>query len=275
MTTNETTAKTRQFELVNLVRFGFIAVSCALILCGCSSLRPSTWWDKLPSKKLSAAYDYAQLKRSNTLDVLGAIRDPQYKLDPNALGTQLLSQSDTMIALSGQSKNLYKTWCTLFVFDEHTMTATRKYFFCVNEKTSTTQGRPRRVVFPPKRTLIFDSHVVLQPDLLSKPYATDEARQIATLEQVAATLKSDMQQLAGDKNELAQGNKLLSISSMMMNQTFEVIVRQLQESPGLARQLGENKGVQFNHISLGKGRVRMLFADDTVLVRIRIGTPLE
>jgi hypothetical protein len=275
MITNETITKTPRFELGNIVRLGLIAGSCALILCGCSSVRPSTWWDRLPYKKLSAAYDHAQLKRSNTLDVLGAIRDPQYKLDPNALGTQLLSQSDTTIALSGQSKNLYKTWCTLFVFDEHTMTATRKYFFCTNEKTTISQGRPKRVVFPPKRTLIFDSHIVLQPELLSKSYATDEARQIATLEQVAATLKSDMQQLGGNKNELAQGNKLLSISSMMMNQTFEAVVRQLQESPGLARQLDENKGVQFNHISLGKGRVRMLFADDTVLVRIRIGAPLE
>jgi len=273
MVANQTRAKTQELNVGSLFLSIFI-MAAFLLPAGCTVMRyiPP---DKLPYEKIVAPYELTQLKKSNTLDVLTAIRAPEFHLDPNRLASQLLTQSDTMVAVSGQSKDLYKTWFSVFVFDEHTMTAQHKYFLCVDEKSTVKPGQPRRYIFPPKRVLSFDCQLVLPVEVLAKPYATDEARQIAILKQVAECLKTDVQHLSSDKSESTQGSKLLSELTMMINQTFDGILVQLRESPGLARQISDTNGIRFGHISLNKGRVRMNLTNDIAAVRIRIGVPME
>jgi hypothetical protein len=273
MKTIQSLLKARKLNIVGLLP-GIFMTAVLLLPAGCTVMRYIAP-QNLPYDKLAGPYNVTQLKKSNTLDVLSAVRAQEYQPDPNALAAHLLSQSDTLVAVSGQSKDLYKTWFSMFVFDEHSMTAQRKYFFCSDEKTTVKPGESKRYIFPPKRTLIFDTQVVLQAEVLAKPYATDEAKQIAILKQIAEYLKSDIQQLGGNKNESAQSNKLLSASSLMMNQTFEGILLQLSESPSLARQLGDAQGIRFGHISLNKGRIRMTLTEDIATVNIRIGLPMQ
>ena len=61
---------------------------------------------------------------SSTLDVLAMTESPDYQFTAHdALGKQLLTQSDTIVALSGQSADGLKTWVNLIAFDERHMTA--------------------------------------------------------------------------------------------------------------------------------------------------------
>jgi len=196
--------------------------------------------------------------------VLRIIRTTKNRLGPRFTGTHLLSQSDTSIASVGQSKNGYKTWFTLFTFDERDMTAERKYFYLVDEKAVLASNSIRSVQILPKPGLIFDSQMVLSAELLGKPYETEEARQIAILKQVAKNLRSDI-------DKLSQDNQTLAVSGMLMNQVLKAVLLELDKTPVLAKNLSEKGGVQFNHINFDKGRIGVMAEESIVTVKIRLG----
>ncbi|GAI42864.1 unnamed protein product, partial [marine sediment metagenome] len=57
------------------------------------------------------------------------------------------------------------------------------------------------------------------------------------------------------------------------NQTMETVLRKLNSSPALASNIGEAKGLDFDHITLGSGRISMIqIMDDMVNVNIHIGS---
>jgi hypothetical protein len=264
----------KNFRTVLIVVFGFTLLAViGVTLCSCSIfgyIPP----EKLPYKELSAPYAQTQLKISNTLDVLGRIRSPESVWQQRFVARQLLSQSDTVVAYSGTSKDGYKTWFNMFAFDEHTMTATGKCFFCVDEKATITTTKPKRYLIPPRRGLIIDYQMVLESEMLAKPYSTEEARRIEILKSIAQTLREDMDELKGDAGKDDQAADALAISAMMMNQVFESILLELDKSPGAAAGLSDEQGVSFSHITFGKGRVQMVVDSDIVTVKIRIGYPM-
>jgi hypothetical protein len=230
-------------------------------LCGCSivsNLRP----EECPREELSASYDQTALKTSSTLDVLGKIQSLEH---------ELLSQSDVIVASSGQNKNGYRTWFTMVTFDEYTMVAKRKYFFLVDERAKVSPTKLKRFLAAPKQGLVFDTQVVLETEVLDKPYATEEARQIAILRQVAGSLRKDIDELSGDTDGPSQGSETLTISGLLMNQLFETVLLELDKSPVLAQRLSSSSGVEFNHISFDRGSIRMVVEDDTVTVTIGLG----
>ena len=250
----------RRAQVENLVfcLFTFI-FSCGL--CGCSvvsHLQP----EQHPREALSACYDQTKLKTSSTLDVLGKIQ---------TLEGELVSQSDTIVASSGQGKKGYKNWFTMVAFDEYKMTAKRKYFFLIDEKARVSPTKLKRFLAAPRRGLVFDSQIVLGTEVLNKPYATDEAKQIAILRQVAASLREDISELSGNTNGPSQGNKMLTVSGMLINQAFEAALLELSKSPVLGKRLGDRSGVEFNHINLDKGQIRMVVEGDIVTVKIGLG----
>lgn len=243
-------------------------------LCSCTALRyvPP---DKLPYEKLSVGYDRTKLRTSSTLDVLGIFHSPDYKLDPRYVGLQMLNQSDTIVASSGQSKDGYKSWFCMVVFDERRMTANRKYFFCIDEKAVVSPTEPKHYMIPPKRALMFNGELILQSELLAKPFATEEARQISVLRHISESLQKDIAELGEDTGELSQGNNILSTSAMVMNQAFRSALLELDKSPVLATKLSEEKGIEFSHMNFDKGRIRMTVRGDIVTVRIRLGFPMQ
>lgn len=252
--------------------FGFLACAVFLGACGCSPIGYLPL-ERLTYEDLSASYAHTQLKTSSTLDVLGMIRSPQYKLPPHLVGTELLSQSDTVVASCGRSKDASKTWFSMVAFDEHSMAARRKYFFLIDEKVEVLPSDPKQYVIPPRRGLMFDCEMVLAPEVIARPFATEEAKQIAILRQVADSLRSDIDGLNGRKGESGQGNEMLAVSGMLMNQAFDAALLELSKSPVLAARLSDKNGVKFKHLSFDPARIRMLADTDIAAVRIRLGLP--
>ncbi|UCG59248.1 MAG: hypothetical protein JSU70_06995 [Phycisphaerales bacterium] len=252
--------------------FWFLAFAVFLGACGCSPVGYLPL-DRLTYEDLSAAYAHTQLRTSSTLDVLGMFRSPEYKLQPNLVGMELLSQSDTIVASCGKSKDAYKTWFSMVAFDEHRMTAQRKSFFLIDEKVTILPSDPKQYIIPPRRGLMFEYEMVFGPEVIAGPFATEEAGQIAILRQVADNVRKDVDKLNGGKGESGQGNEILAVSGMLMNQVFEAALLELSMSPALANQLGDKEGVKFKHLSFDPARIRMLVDSDIVAVKIRLGLP--
>jgi len=237
---------------------------------GCSSSES----DKLPYARLALPYDRTQLKTTTSLEVLNVAHDPAYQFPPRLAEPVLLTQSDTIVAYSGRSANRLKTWLDMVVFDELRMTAGRKYFFCIDERATTDPSRPEHRWLMPRKGLLFDSEFVVDPEVLTTPYATEEAQKIAVIKWLAERFKDDVTALVGRPKALVQGNEQIVVSGVMVNQLFQGILTELAQSPGLAKNLGTDQGVQFPHASLGEGRLRLLVNNDTAVVTIRVNLPL-
>jgi hypothetical protein len=231
----------------------FFAFSFQLLvvfgLCGCSVVE---YFEPLVppyDKELSASYHQTKLKESSSADVLATIHRPEY---------ELLSQSKSVVASLGQKKKGHKIWFNMVAFDENKPAARRKYFFVVDEKA-------KSFLILPRRRLIFDSEMVLETEVLDKPYANENARRIAILEQVLKNVRKDT-------DELAQDNKMLGICGMLINQTLNTVLQKLDESPVLASKLSGNNGLPFDHITLGKGSIGMGITDDIVKVKVKVSS---
>ena len=246
------------------------ALLFATVICGCSSLRP----DKLPYAKLALPYDRTQIKSTTSLEVLNVARDPDYQFAPADADPVLLTQSDTVVAYSGRSADGLKIWLDMIAFDEFRMTAARKYFFCSDEHAPADPSRPRHRLFPPRKGILFDSEFAIDPEVLTTPYATDEAQKTAILKWLAAQVKNDVTALVGSPKNPAQGNEQVTACAMMVGQMFQGILVELAKSPGLAKNLATDQGIQFPHASLGDGRLRLLVDNDTAVLTIRINLPL-
>ncbi len=252
---------------------GLLALALLCGVSGCTVLR-YTPPNRLPYATLAVPYNFTQIKATTTLSVLGMADAPEYQLKSEDIGQQLLNQSDLAIALSGQSADTFKTWVNLIVFDEHRMTAARKYFFCSDEKATVAPDHPKRLLVPPRRGVIFDCQCVLPPEIQTTPYATEEVRQIAIVRWLADQFDADVHDLTGETSKPVQPNEMISMSGMMMNQVFRGVLGELVRSPGLTRSLAGEEGVEFPHISLNQGRIRLVVVNDVVDIKIRVNLPM-
>jgi len=175
-----------------------LAVLCFCALCGCSVVEYFKPEGPPYDEELSASYYQTKLKESSSADVLATIHRPEY---------ELLSQSKSVVASLGQKKKGHKIWFNMVAFDENKPFAKRKYFFVVDEKA-------KGFLILPKRRLIFDSEMVLETEVLDKPYANENARRIAILRQVLENIRRDIDEVAPD-------NKMIGICGMLINQKAE------------------------------------------------------
>ena len=223
-----------------------LAVLCLCALCGCSvggqfAASPS-------DKEISNAYRQTSLKESTSADVLEAITKPE---------GGLISQSKSVIVSQGTNKKGYKLWFDMVAFDENALTAKRKSFFVVDEKKES-------VLIWPRRKLVFDTEMVLEPKVLNEPYANENARRIAILKQIAEDMRKDVAEVSPD-------NKKISICGGLVNQTLGTVLQRLEESPVLASRLSDPNGFEFDHMTLGKGNIVMNVTDDIAEVKVRAG----
>jgi hypothetical protein len=222
-----------------------LAVLCFCALCGCSVVRQ---YAPSPSdEEISNAYRQTTLKESTSADVLEWIAKPE---------EGLISQSKSVIATQGVNKKGYKLWFDMVAFDENALTAKRKSFFIVDEKAES-------LIIWPRRRLVFDSEMVLEPKVLSEPYADENAKRIAILKQVAEDMRKDVAEVAVD-------NKRIGICGALINQTLGTVLQRLDSSPVLASKLNDPNGFKFDHLTLGKGRIVMDVNDDIVGVKVRL-----
>jgi hypothetical protein len=249
------------------------ALLLATCLSGCM-LRGYVPPEKLSYARLAFPYANTHLKTSTTLDVLNTAHAPDYQFDPDHVEEVLLTQSDTIIAFSGRSADKLKSWVNMVVFDEYRLTAKRKYFFLVDERAEIAPTPKRHYLIPPRKGILFDAEFVVDPEILTTPYATEEAQKVATIHWLSEQLRNDVMALTGDPAAPARGSATISTAGMMMGQTFTGLLIELDKSPGLAQNLAAERGIEFPHINLNKGRVRMLVRDDLATMTIRVNLPL-
>ena len=199
-------------------------------------------------------YYLTNLKQSNSADIIGAIATD---------GTELMSQSQSVIASWKEEKKGYVFWFNMVTFDEEEFTAVRKYCMVFDEKA--TQGI--WFIFPVQKYR-FEAAMVLERAIVDEPYADENEKRIAVVKEILAKFTEDSVQLTAD-------SRVLHSSTMMIKQTLNGIINQLGGSPALAANLDELSGMKFDHMTLGPGRVRMLIEDDVVKFKIKIGSNLK
>jgi hypothetical protein len=226
-----------------------LVLVCCCGLCGCAVKDFLTPESPPYDTEIAQSYYQTELKISTSADVLTTIHKPEY---------ELLSQSKSVIASVGQKKKGREVWLNMVAFDENELTAMRKYFFVIDEKP-----KSLLMLIRPRRKLMFDSEMVLQADVLDKPYANENARRIAILKRVLENSRKDIKEVGPDNN-------MIVVCGMLINQSLEASLVELDSSPVLASGLSEPAGVEFSHITLDKGKIQMVVADDIVSIKIRV-----
>jgi hypothetical protein len=232
---------------------------------GCSTVSPWARSRQLSYQaKLSAPYDRIKLKQSIIQNAVPKIQRLQDELEPGFAEAELISHSDNVVVSLGQSKDGYKSWFNMVTFQENELNAVRKYFFFVDDKA-------RSFELSPSRGLSFDCEMVIGEEMLSEPGTAENARRIAMLRNVLDNFHKDIAELRGDTEAPDQENKMLDICRMLINQAFEVVLRELDSSPVLATRLSQAGGVEFDHINFDKGKIQMVVGGNIVMVKIRLG----
>ena len=230
------------FAMWLLVFSFYFLASCAVV----DFVKP----DKPPYyRQLRETYGRTHLKESTSAEVLAVIRSSE---------RELLSQSKSVVASSGQKKRTYRTWFNMVAFDEDELTARRKYLLVINE-------RPKLLFTEPWEGVRYDSEMVLGGDVLDEPYANENARRIAILSRVLENVRKDIDEVGSD-------NKMLGICGMVINQALETVLVKLDSSPALAARLSGPAGLDFSHTSFGSGKIQMLIEDDVVTVKMMLGS---
>lgn len=214
--------------------------------------------------KLSAPYDQIKVKQSIIHDTVPKIQRLQDELEPGFAEAELISHGKNVVVSLGQSKDGFKTWFNMVTFQENELNAVRKYFFFVDDEAKSFQ-------LSPNQGLRFDCEMVIGEEMLAEPGTTENARRIAMLRNILDNFHKDINELSEDTATNEQENKMLDICRMLINQTFEVILRELDSSPVLATRLSQPGGVEFNHINFDKGKIQMVVRGDIVTVKIRLG----
>lgn len=219
-------------------------LACSLSGCGLEYLPDEV---KGPGEEeLLRPFNQTILKQSGSADVLSIIHQPKY---------ELLSQSESVVASCGERKGGRKIWLNMVAFDQELLTAKRKYFLLFDENV------PYWVL---RQKCRIDMEVVSDTGILEKPYANENARRIAVLQDVLKTFGLDALEVRKD-------NVVLDSCAMVVNQTINGILKKLEVTPAKAIKLSDLAGLAFDHIVLGPGRVRMVIRGDVVKVKVKIG----
>ncbi len=244
---------------------GFAIMLLCTLAAGCSagSLRGEAQEPSFEDR-LSAPYDHAVLQKSLTLDVLPKIQRLQGELAPHFMGAEVLSHNENVAASSGLSEDGHRIWFNMVAFHDFRLNVLRKYFFVVDDTAPGLRGKS-------SRGLRFDCEMGLGEEVPGGAYANENARRTALLGYALENLRNDISKVGPDAGAPGRKDKTLSVCGMLMNQTFEMILRKLDTSPALAMGLSDAGGVQFDHITFDKGKVRLVAEGDIVAVKIRFG----
>ena len=199
-------------------------------------------------EQLFTRYDLIELNASASSEVLATILNPE---------KELLSQSDSVVASWGHNKKASVLWFTAVAFDEEQLTAVRKYAVVADEIT-------KDFYVKPAQKLRFDADVVIGIEVLDAAYANDNARRIAILREAMRAFGRDLSVLTPD-------SKVLESGVMAANQAMHSVMTMIEQSPAFAVRMSEVKGLEFQHISLGSGRVQVLIDNDIAKIRIKVG----
>ena len=243
----------------------FAALAMIALQAGCSTVSP---WTKARHRshqaRLSTPYNQIAVKQSiiqNTVPMIQRLNDES---QADLAAAEMISHSENVVVSMGQSKDGYQTWFNMVTFSENELNVVRKYFFVVDDKTKSIQ-------FEPNQGLRFDCEIELEKEVFADPGTSDNARKIEILHIVLNYLRNDMNELRDAPDSPDQGSRTIDICRMLINQTFDVILRELNRSPVLASRLSQAGGVEFDHINFDKGKIQLVVTKDIATVKIRLG----
>ncbi len=217
-----------------------VGIVCCVILVGCQVT--------IKDRDVFGRYYLTTLRFSTSADTLSVIADNE---------KELLSQSQSVVASYGQKKDAAELWFNMVAFDEAKFTAVRKYAFLVDESTGP-------FVIAKKRKLRFDARSVVDARVMAEPFDNENARNIAILTDLSGKFSDDISQLTFDSTDLQS-------AAMLMKHVFNTVLRKLDDSPAAAVRLAGEAGMEFDHMNLGKGHIRMVRSNDIVSIKIKIG----
>ena len=215
----------------------FFASAGLVFQAGCSTVSP---WTKARHRssqaRLSAPYDQIAVKQSIIQNAVPSIQRLNDETNADLRAAETISHSENVVVSMGQSEDGYQSWFNMVTFSENELNVVRKYFFVVDDKTKSIQ-------FEPNQGLRFDCEVELEKEVFADPETGDNARRIEILRTVLNYFRKDMNELRDDADKPNQGNQRIDIFRMLINQTFDVILRELDRSPVLASRLSQAGGV--------------------------------
>ncbi len=209
------------------------------------------------SESIYTRYYATTLGLSTSSDVLEHIQDRD---------TELLSQSNSVVAAFGSTAKERTHWFNIAAFDQDSAVAVRKYGFVCEENNRSFNQKPHPAVR-------LDAELLLDEKTLNEPYANANARQIAVLQKALFLFGQDALEVSHDSAALRS-------SVAMAKQAVNSALNKLVQSPAEAARLAEMPGMAFDHISLGESRIRMLIDGQKVKIKIKSGkqwfeTPFE
>ena len=166
-----------------------VLVICCLLV-GCEPEDPFVFItpEGSPSnQQIYSQYRQTIVNLSTSAEVLSQFGTPDYAL---------LSQSKSIAALAGTTKQGHKMWFNMVSFDENELIAKRKYYFISNE-------RPKQLFVEPWEGVDFGCQMVLSKEILSEPYADENARRIAILKKIDADIRKDTSEVGLDNAALS------------------------------------------------------------------------
>ncbi len=248
-----------------VVRCFFAVLLLLTLIGGCSYVSP--WVSgRRPAyeDELSAPYDQIKVGGSIIHDAVPKMQRLQDELEPRLAANELISHSENVVVSLGQSKDGFRNWFNMVTFHKNELNVVRKYFFFVNDKTGSFEIRSNR-------GLRLDCEMVLGKEAFAGGDKSENTRRISILKNVLDNLRKDIDELGDDADSPDQENQMLDICWMLINQTFDVILRKLDSSPIQATRLSQAGGVEFDHINFDKGKIQMFVKGDIVMVKIRLG----
>jgi len=210
-----------------------LAALCVVALCGCNEVAQDT--------TIFNRYYMTSLKVSTSADII-----PMIKAED-----ELVTQGENAIAAWGDLRDGKVIWFNAVAFDDATSQAYRKYAFIANPEAT-------------RQSMRFDAELVINPNVINEPYANENARKVAILKSILTDFDSDITPLIKD-------SKTLNSSMLMVKQLMKGLIYQLDASPGLAANLENFSGMDFDHMNLGKGKTRMVIEDDVVKFKAMTG----
>lgn len=216
-----------------------VAVLCIVAVSGCTQVAQDT--------TTFNRYYMTALKVSTSADIIPII---------GAKG-EFVTQGENAVASWGETREGSVIFFNAVAFDDSTSKAIRKYAFVANPEAND-------LGCDAAQTMRFDAELVINPTVLSEPYANDNARKIAVLKSVLTDFNNDFSPLVTD-------GKILNSGSLMVNQLLKGLLTKLDASPALAANLPNITGMKFDHMNLDAGKTRMLIEGDIVKLKVMTG----
>jgi hypothetical protein len=218
-----------------------VSAAAAIVLSGCGTA------GAIDRDGIFGRYDKTVLKQSASADVLGYIQNAE---------TEHLSQSESVLASWGNDWDGRTHWFNMVAFDEEQLAAARKYVF--------TQEDYRGPNTKPRSQLRLDVAAVIDSQTLNAAYPTQNQKSVEILKKLRTSFLDDSKAVNFE-------SQTLQSSSMMVAQTFNILLTMLAQSPAMAENLAKPEGLEFNHMIHGASRARMLIEGDIVKLKIKAG----